>query len=36
VSEVHLRVRAEGVVNWWRILEKVAIVVFVDLAKLFY
>ncbi len=31
VSEVHLRVSVEDAENWWKPLEKVAIIVTVDL-----
>ncbi len=31
VSEGHLRLSAEGAENWWRLLEKVAIIVIEDL-----
>ncbi len=31
MSEGHLNVSAEGAANWWRLLEKVAVIVIVDL-----
>ncbi len=31
VSEGHYRVRAEGAANWWQLLEKIAVIVIVDL-----